>query len=236
MLSSQFPHKCEKESTRRWIKTIKTWGFGWFEINLALTITQLKWSSAFYIFCWKQASTKSRLAVSYHHDIWQVSLKFPIHSALQWKVKIESGTIGCLYFARAPTALSCQPFASTRLQIIQQGASLATWKLINCRSNAHIILSAVESVTVSSRVKEKYWKNTKRCSAITETSSGIAKKLEVSRFAISFDRQPFPQTHPSQHWTTKTKMKVESLSMQRWKWCCNAIATYVLIWWYGFWH
>ena len=78
-----------------------------------------------------------------HDFLWNSQSTQPSNE----KLKLNHGTIGCLYFARAPTATSCQPFASTSLQIIQQGgSSLVGWKVINCRNDTHVILSAVDIV------------------------------------------------------------------------------------------
>ena len=163
-----------------------------------------------------------------HDFLWNSQSTQPSNE----KLKLNHGTIGCLYFARAPTATSCQPFASTSLQIIQQGgSSLVGWKVINCRNDTHVILSAVDIVP---ELKKSIGKTRHAAPQSQKPVPALQKKLEVSRFAISFDRRPFPQTHPLQHWTTKTKMKVYQHGDENW--CCNTIATYVLIWWYGFWH
>ena len=137
-----------------------------------------------------------------HDFIWNSQSTQPSNE----KLKLNHSTIGCLYFARAPTTTSCQPFAWTRLQILQQGASsLVAWKLINCRN---IILSAVDIVP---ELKKSIGKTRHTAPQSQKPVPALQKKLEVSRFAISFDRQPFPQTHPLQHWITKTKMKEKSL-------------------------
>ena len=137
---SQFPHKCEKENARRWIKTIKTWVFGWFEINLFFTITRLKWSSVLYILLKASFDKREKEIIiiqagsiifmrygnllADHDFLWISQSTQPSNE----KLKLNHSTIGCLYFARAPTNTSCQPFASKRLQILQQGAcSLVAW-------------------------------------------------------------------------------------------------------------
>ena len=88
-----------------------------------------------------------------HDFLWNSQSTQPSNE----KLKLNHGTIGCLYFARAPTATSCQPFASTSLQIIQQGgSSLVGWKVINCRNDTHVILSAVDIVPELKKVLEKH--------------------------------------------------------------------------------
>ena len=165
-----------------------------------------------------------------HDFLWNSQSTQPSNE----KLKLNHGTIGCLYFARAPTATSCQPFASTSLQIIQQGgSSLVGWKVINCRNDTHVILSAVDIVPELKKVLEKHdtlLRNHRNQFRHCKKNLRSA----ASQFHLIADHFLKPTHCNTGQQRQRGKMKVYQHGDENC--CCNTITTYVLIWWYGFWH
>ena len=122
----------------------------------------------------------------------------------QWKVEIEPQHNRLFVLCKGTNRHELSTFCIYKSANHPAGG----WKVINCRNDTHVILSAVDIVP---ELKKSIGKTRHGAPQSQKPVPALQKKLEVSRFAISFDRQPFPQTHPLQHWTTKTKMKEESL-------------------------
>ena len=138
----------------------------------------------------------------------------------QWKVKIEPRHNRLFVLCKGTNRHELSTFCIYKSANHPAGG----WKVINCRNDTHVILSAVDIVPELKKVLEKH-------------DTLLRNHRNQFRHCKKNLRSAASQFHLiADHFLKPTHCNTGQ-QRQRWKRrVCNTIATYILLWWYGFWH